>query len=162
MGFNEPDYSGQADLTVAAAVSGWMTYMQPYASKASLGAPAVTNGGSPMGLTYLGNFLSALKDAGGSYDFCSIHWYDSATNIDYFKNYMQEASTACNGKPIWLTEFGASGSADEQNTFLQTVMPWMDEQSYIERYAYFMVATDNLISTGTTLSTLGNTFATFT
>jgi hypothetical protein len=75
---------------------------------------------------------------------------------------MQEASAACDGKPVWLTEFGASGTTDEQNTFLETVMPWMDEQSYIERYSYFMVATDNLISTGTTLSTLGNTFATFT
>ena len=75
---------------------------------------------------------------------------------------MQEASAACNGKPIWLTEFGASGTAEEQNTFLETVLPWMDEQSYIERYAYFMVADGSLISTGTALSTLGNTFATFT
>ena len=162
MGFNEPDLAGQANLAVSAAVSGWMTYMQPYASKAQLGAPAVTNGGAPMGLTYLGNFLTALSNAGGTYDFCSIHWYDSATNIAYFQNYMQEASAACNGKPIWLTEFGASGTAEEQNTFLETVLPWMDEQSYIERYAYFMVADGSLISTGTALSTLGNTFATFT
>lgn len=162
MGFNEPDLSTQANLGVDAAVAGYMQYMQPYASKAKLGAPAVTNGGAPMGLTYLSNFMNATEAAGGTVDFCSIHWYDSATNIAYFKNYMQEATNACNGKPIWLTEFGASGSADEQNTFLETVLPWMDEQSYIERYAYFMVEAGNLISTGTTLSTLGNTFATFT
>ena len=162
MAFNEPDLAGQANLGVDAAVSGYMQYMQPYAGKAKLGAPAVTNGGAPMGLTYLGNFMNATEAAGGTVDFCSIHWYDSASNIAYFKNYMQEATNACNGKPIWLTEFGASGSADEQNTFLETVLPWMDEQSYIERYAYFMVEAGNLISTGTTLSTLGNTFATFT
>jgi hypothetical protein len=162
MSFNEPDYSGQADLSVDAAVSGYMKYMQPFAGKAKLGAPAVTNGAAPMGLTYLGNFMNATEKAGGTVDFCAVHWYDSATNIAYFKNYMQEATNACNGKPIWLTEFGASGTADEQNTFLQTVLPWMDQQSYIERYAYFMVSAGSLISTGTTLSQLGNTFATYT
>jgi hypothetical protein len=66
MSFNEPDYSGQADLTVAAAVTGYMTYMQPYASKASIGTPAVTNGGAPMGTTYLANFVSALKGKASS------------------------------------------------------------------------------------------------
>lgn len=162
MSFNEPDFSGQANLGVSAAVAGYMQYMQPYASKAQLGTPAVTNGASPMGLTYLSAFITALEDAGGSYDFCAFHWYDSASNVAYFKNYMQEASSACKGKPIWVTEIGASGSADEQNTFLQTVMPWMDQQGYIGRYAYFMVAPGNLISSGTELSTLGETFASFT
>ena len=163
MSFNEPDDSGQANLTVDAAVSGYMQYVNDYASKAKLGTPAVTNGGAPMGLTYLQNFITGLSGAGGSYDFCAIHWYDSATNIAYFKDYMQEASTTCGSdKKLWLTEFGASGSADEQNTFLQTVLPWMDEQDYIERYAYFMVTPGNLISTGTSLSTLGSTYVSFT
>jgi hypothetical protein len=165
MSFNEPDYSGQANLAVSAAVSGYLEYVQPYASKAKIGTPAVTNGGSspsgPMGTDYLGNFTTALTKAKGTYDFCAVHWYDSATNIDYFKSFMETAIGKCNGKPVWLTEFGASGSSDEQNTFLETVMPWMDEQDQIERYAYFMVAVDNLISTGTTLSQLGTTFATF-
>ena len=162
MSFNEPDFIGQANLGVSAAVAGYMQYMQPFASKAQLGTPAVTNGASPMGLAYLSAFITALEDAGGSYDFCAFHWYDSASNVAYFKNYMQEASTACKGKPIWVTEIGASGSADEQNTFLQTVMPWMDQQGYIERYAYFMVTPGDLISSGTELSTLGETFASFT
>jgi hypothetical protein len=165
MSFNEPDYSGQANLAVSAAVSGYLEYVQPYASKAKIGTPAVTNGGSspsgPMGTDYLGNFTTALTKAKGTYDFCAVHWYDSATNIDYFKSFMETAIGKCNGKPVWLTEFGASGSSDEQITFLETVMPWMDEQDQIERYAYFMVAVENLISTGTTLSQLGTTFATF-
>ncbi|KAG0648142.1 hypothetical protein D0Z07_6002 [Hyphodiscus hymeniophilus] len=164
MSFNEPDFSGQANMNVSAAVDGYMEYLQPYVEKGvSVGTPAVTNGGAPMGLTYLGNFISGLSDAGGSYDFCSIHWYDSATNIDYFKSYMQQASTTCGaGKKLWITEFGVTGSDDEQNTFLQTVLPWLDEQDYVERYAFFMVAPGNLISSGTSLSTLGSTYATFT
>jgi hypothetical protein len=102
-----------------------MTYMQPFVSQVKLGAPAVTNGGPPIGLTYLMNFMTAIDGLGGQVDidFCAIHWYDSATNIAYFKNYMAEAHATCNNKPIWLTEFGASGTADEQNTFLEAVMP---------------------------------------
>jgi len=52
-------------------------------------------------------------------------------------------------------------TVDEQNTFLEAVMPWIDNQSYIKRYAYFIVDIRSLISSGTTLSMLRNTFATF-
>jgi len=162
MSFNEPDYYGQADLSVSAAVAGYMQYMQPFAGEKQIGAPAVTNGGGSMGLTYLGNFISGLKQAGGIWHFCCVHWYDSASNIDYFKSFLQDASTTCEGKPIWLTEFGASGSTDQQTTFLETVLPWLDSQPFIARYAYFMVAPDNLISSGTTVSPLGKTYADFT
>jgi len=75
--------------------------------------------------------------------------------------YMDTASEACGGKPIWLTEFQAPGSTTaEQNTFLETVIPQLDASSKVERYAYFMVSdgSGNLIS-GTSLSTLGQTFA---
>lgn len=38
----------------------------------------------------------------------------------------------------WITERGATGTTAEQVEFLQVVMPWLDEQNYVERYAYFM------------------------
>jgi hypothetical protein len=160
LGFNEPDLASQADISYTAAATGYQQYMQPFAGKAKLGAPAVTNGGSPAGLTYLGNFLTACT--GCTIDFVPIHWYDSATNIDYFKSYVAQAYAAGGNRPIWITEFGASGSTDEQNTFLETVMPWLDSLEYVERYAYFMASDGILLSAGSTLSTLGETFATFT
>jgi hypothetical protein len=133
--------------------------MEPFACKARLGAPAVTNGPSPMGLAWLSNFVGACT--GCTIDFVPIHWYDSATNVDYFKSYIQQAYTAGGNRPIWITEFGASGSDAEITTFMNTVLPWLDSQPYVERYAYFMAGAGTLIdSSGSGLSAIGNAYNT--
>ncbi|KAN0098395.1 glycoside hydrolase family 128 protein [Hyaloscypha variabilis] len=130
LAFNEPDgcQSGvQACLSAQDAANAYMQYMMPFANKASLGAPAVSNGAS--GLPWLKNFLSACASLGCRVDFVPIHWYDSATNIAYFQNYLNEAHDAAGERQIWLTE--------QQASFLQQVMPWMDQQSWIFRYSWF-------------------------
>jgi len=157
LGFNEPDLGAQANMDVSSAVSLWKSSMQPFACKARLGAPAVTNGAAPLGLTYLKSFVEACSDC--TIDFVPIHWYDSATNIDYFKSYIQDAYTAGGNRPIWITEFGASGSDAEITTFMQTVLPWLDSLSYVERYAYFMAGSGTLVdSSGSSLSTIGQAY----
>jgi hypothetical protein len=159
LSFNEPDNTGQANLGYADAATGYMANMQPFAGKAKLGAPAVTNGPSAQGegMAWLGSFLTACSSC--TIDFVPLHWYDSATNIDYFKSYIMNAHSVAGNRPLWITEFGASGSPEEQQTFLQEVMPWLDSLGYVERYAYFMVSDGNLLSSGSALSTLGETFA---
>jgi len=147
MSFNEPDLAEQANIGYVAAAAAYLTYMQPYAGKAKLGTPAVTNGGSPMGLTYLANFITACKT-------CTMDF----VTIAYFKSYVAQAYAAGGNRPIWITEFGASGSAAEQATFLATVLPWLDSLSYVERYAYFMVSDGSLVS-GSALSTIGAAYA---
>ncbi|KAL2358346.1 hypothetical protein BJ546DRAFT_834327, partial [Cryomyces antarcticus] len=159
MSFNEPDLSAQANLSPEAAASAYKTYMMPFQGKAKLGAPAVTNGGGAMGLTWMKNFMTACS--GCQIDFVAIHWYDSATNIAYFKDHVTNATAMAGGKPVWITEFGASGTDAQVNTFLQTVLPWLDQQSSIERYAYFMVS-DGLLVSGSAPSTYGNTFKSYT
>ncbi|KAL3418767.1 glycoside hydrolase [Phlyctema vagabunda] len=159
MSFNEPDLAEQSNIAYTDAAALYKTYMEPFAGKADLLAPSVTNGGSPMGLTYLKNFIGACS--GCTIDAINIHWYDSASNIDYFKNYVAEAYEAGGNRPVWISEFGASGSDAEQNTFLETVLPWLDEQDYVVRYAYFM-AKDGVLLSGKTLSTLGTTFSSYT
>jgi hypothetical protein len=119
LSFNEPDHPQQANLDVATAATDYKKYMHPYACQARLGAPAVTNGGSPMGLTYLSNFMKACSDC--IIDIVPIHWYDSATNIDYFKSYVAQAYAAGGNRPIWITEFGASGSDDQVIAFFNAV-----------------------------------------
>lgn len=158
LSFNEPDYSGQANLGYAAAAAGYLTHMQPFAGKAKLGSPAVTNGGAPMGLTWLSNFVAACSTC--TIDFVCIHWYNGGTAAD-FQAYIAKAYAAGGNRPLWITEFEASGSATEQAAFLETMLPWLDASPMVERYAYFMASDGNLIS-GTSLSTLGNTYATFT
>ncbi|TGO16755.1 hypothetical protein BTUL_0024g00250 [Botrytis tulipae] len=160
MSFNEPDLSTQANIGASDAAAGYKTYMQPFAGKAKLGAPAVTNGASPMGLAWLKSFMSSCSDC--TIDFVCIHWYDSASNVAYFKQYVQDAYTAGGNRPLWITEFQASGSTDEQNAFMKEVLPWLDASTMVDRYAWFMAdtAAGGLMASTSALSTLGNTFKT--
>lgn len=160
MGFNEPDLSTQSDLTPAAAATAWKTYMEPFAGQAKLGAPAVTNGAGSMGLDWLAAFLEECSDC--TIDFVSIHWYDSASNTAYFQEHVANATSVAGNLPVWVTEFGCtSGTDDEISSFLETVMPWMDSQSYVEAYSYFMVS-DGLLISGDSLTSYGSTYASYT
>jgi hypothetical protein len=156
MSMNEPDLGSQSNLSPAAAAAGYKTYMMPFAGKAQLGSPAVTNGGSPMGLTWLGNFLTAC--AGCQIDFVCIHWYNGG-DAAAFMTYIDQAYTAGGNRPLWITEFQAPGDVTAQNAFLNTVLPQLDASPKVARYAYFMASEGNLLSSGTSLSALGNTFA---
>jgi hypothetical protein len=157
--FNEPDLSSQANMAVSVAAQAYMDYMQPFAGKVKLGAPAVTNGGGSTGLTYLSNFFAACQ--GCTIDFIVVHWYDSATNFAYFKGHVEQAYQTGGNRPVWITEFAASGTPDEQNAFLEVVIPWLDAQPYVERYAYFMCE-DGVLVSGNGPSTLGSTFMSYT
>jgi hypothetical protein len=157
MSFNEPDLDTQANLSPEAAAAAYKTYMDtPFAGKAQLGSPAVTNGGGSMGLTWLGNFISACTDC--QIDFVCIHWYNGG-DASAFMSYIDTAYAAGGNRPLWITEFQGEGDTNAQNTFLQTVIPQLDASPKVARYAYFMASDGVLLSSGSTLSTLGDTFA---
>lgn len=159
--FNEPDNSGQANLTPAEAATGHQTYMNQFASKAKIGAPAITNSNIEGEST---SWLSAWIDACGgscSYDFCPAHWYNTIdAGADDLLSFVKTVYDTC-GKPVWITEFEPTDGTDEQKAaFLATVQEAFDsdDYSYVERYSYFMVSDGNLVSGGSA-STFGNTFA---
>ena len=62
-------------------------------------------------------------------------------------------------KPVWVTEFGQVGATSAQMLpFLQSVLPWLDGQNYVQRYAYFWDAPGEpymITSDGKSLSTIG-------
>ena len=99
--FNEPDLSSQANLSPSAAAAAWKQYMQPFAGKAKLCSPAVTNGAAPMGTAWLDSFLAACS--GCTVDCIAIHIYDSATNVAYYQSYISGVGKKY-GKPVWVTE----------------------------------------------------------
>jgi hypothetical protein len=113
-----------------------------------------------MGLPWLTEFLKQCTDC--HIDCINIHWYDSPSNVDYFKDHVTQAHTIGGGLPVYVSEFGAVGSPSPSpsqiNTFLQAVMPWMDSQSWVAGYAYFMVAEGNLLS-GLLPSLFGSTYS---
>jgi hypothetical protein len=62
-------------------------------------------------------------------------------------------------KPIWITEYQCYGTDAEQAAFLQTVIPWLDAQSYVARYAYFGIFPNYLLdAAGTGLSLAGQAY----
>lgn len=167
MSFNEPDlcYSGSACMSVAASVATYQEYMEPFAGQALLGAPAVTNGGAPYGLTYLGEFLGNCTNC--TVDFVNVHWYSNKyAGASYFEYFVNETRALANGRPIWITEFGLTSDDPytdaELESFLEQVMPWMDQQSDVARYAYFMDAPGILIdAAGDAMSAVGSVYNSF-
>jgi Glycosyl hydrolase catalytic core len=165
LSFNEPDLSAQANMNSATAAADHIKYMNPYAGQAKIGSPSVTNGGpnggtDGMGLGWMKNFFSKC---GGKckVDFLAFHWYDSADNVAYFKNYVQDVIdlAKANGvNKVWLTEFAAAGSDEQVAKFLGEVLPWMDGNDAIERYAYFMCGEGELVS-GNAMSAVGKAYA---
>jgi hypothetical protein len=157
MSFNEPDLDTQSDLTVAQSAALYQQYMQPFACQARLGAPAVTNGAAPLGLTYLQNFMTACS--GCQIDFIPIHYY-APPNATDFQVHVQNAYTTGGNRPVWVTEFGTTGASDAQTeAWLQEVLPWLDSQPYVERYAYFYAGANSLINSGSNgLSPIGQVY----
>lgn len=140
--------------------------MEPFAGQALLGTPAVTNGGAPMGLTWLSNFMEACT--GCTFDFINLHWYSNIyAGASYLESYIQQARAITNGKPIWITEFGITSenpyTEAQLEQFLKTSMSWMDQQSDIARYAFFMDQAGGLMNAaGTNISAAGNIYNTYT
>ncbi|RDW75771.1 hypothetical protein BP5796_06592 [Coleophoma crateriformis] len=159
LAFNEPDYSGQANMSPLVAAQAYMKWMQPFAGRVKLGAPAVTNGGPPMGVEWLKEFMALCPAC--TIDFVPLHWYDGAFNYGYFKYYIENFYAQI-GKPIWITEFNGYGDDATVISFLKKVMPWLDSLSYVQRYAWFWCADGNLLSTGTTLSDYGVVYMNYT
>lgn len=64
------------------------------------------------------------------------------SNTAYFTSYLTDAHAKLQ-KPIWLTEFMRTGTPDEQKTFLEFAVPWLEKQDFIERYAAFGAFTNS-------------------
>lgn len=174
LGFNEPDltYSASSNILPADAAAGHKTYLEPFRGQVKIGMPNVlwnNNVGSSSGGNYnsrvwtqyfLGNCTSC------HFDFAAIHYYQDCVppngqdGAAWFQSNVTDAYNTL-GLPIWITEFECYGTEAQQITFLQKVLPWMDAQSYVARYAYFGAFPDYLINhDGTGLSALGTAYAT--
>ncbi|EIW56152.1 uncharacterized protein TRAVEDRAFT_129035, partial [Trametes versicolor FP-101664 SS1] len=155
---NEPDLSSQGNTSPQDAATQWMQFMQPFAGKATLVSPAITNGAPPaMGTGWMDDFLAACDKLGCQVDAIAAHIYDSATNVAYYQSYITDLGTRYK-RPVLITEFGATGSVEQQQQFLQTMVPFLDGLESVSHYAWFMTAAGNLVNADATLSPLGTTY----
>lgn len=160
LGFNEPDMSSQASMSPADAASYYMSYITPYAGQAKLISPAVTSSTDPgMGLSWFQSFMSACSSC--SISGLAVHWYGNTA--DQFISFMQQAISTAQSyglAEVWLTEFAllsdinGSGNPAATAAFLNQTLPWLDSQTMVSRYSYFMCAQNYLLN-GTTLNAAG-------
>jgi hypothetical protein len=144
LGFNEPDNSGQSDMTVQQALDLWPRLM---ATGLKLGSPAVaTDAATPGG--WLDRFMRGAKASRYRVSFITVHWYgaDFVTGaaVRQLRTYLQ-AIHARYHLPIWLTEFalirfGATAtfpSPQQQAAFVTAAARMLQGLSFVQRYAWF-------------------------
>jgi hypothetical protein len=148
LGFNEPDFGDQANMSVERALELWP---QLQATGMRLGSPAPAVGAATPG-GWLDRFLSGAADRGYRVDFIAVHWYGSdfsAAAVGHLRGYLQAIWDRYH-KPIWLTEFalirwtdsGAVYPSDSQQAaFITGATGMLEQLSFVERYAWFALPT---------------------
>jgi hypothetical protein len=148
LGFNEPNFMSQANLTPAQAAADWPA-LQANAVLSALaggivgpamnfcGPVASCNGTDPF--QYLSTFLADC--AGCEVDYVAAHWYncDLPSLQDYLESGGNLAGYEQFGKPIWLTEFSCDGNATEaqQEAYMRAAIPYLESNPRVFRYAWF-------------------------
>ncbi len=147
LGFNEPNFVAQANMTPAAAAAAWPE-VKALADELGLElvGPAVNY--SPDTDTYpeyeMYTWYSEFVDLVGldAFDYIAIHCYSSGTSG---MQLMVDSFYEAYGKPIWLTEFCMYGDGSATCTAEQQIASMIQQLEYLEksdrvyRYAWFIL-----------------------
>lgn len=170
LGFNEPDLSAQANMTVSQVLRVWPRLMK---TGMRLGSPAVAFGGATPG-GWLDRFMSGAARRHYRVNFITLHWYggdfSTADAVSQLKSYIQ-AVWARYHKPIWLTEFAlwrfnpsVFPSPRQQAAFVTAATTMLQRLPYVWRYAWFALqatrtdGTTGLFRSGAIPTTTGRAF----
>ncbi|KAJ5884512.1 Glycoside hydrolase superfamily [Penicillium tannophilum] len=163
MGFNEPDMASQADMTPSVAAGYYMQYITPFSGSAKLISPAVTSSSSDgQGLSWFEEFMTDCSSC--NITGLAVHWYGDS--VDDLKTFVTDAITTASNyglEEVWVTEFALnadiSGVVDQSTTaeFVTEAITWLDAQSGVTRYSYFMCA-DNYLLTDGALNSVGSAY----
>jgi hypothetical protein len=180
LGFNEPNFKAQSNLTPSQAAADWPTVeSHAKAVGASIVSPGVNFCGSasnPSGCsdpsvtdpyTYLKDFLAACP--GCEVDAVAVHWYNC--DLPSLQAYLEGNLDAGGGlqgfvqfgKPIWLTEFScdATHSVADQEAFMKAAVPYLEQNPHVFRYSWFSaspIPNAQLMNPDGSLTALGSTY----
>ncbi|MFG1924446.1 glycoside hydrolase family protein [Cryptosporangium sp. NPDC048952] len=151
LGFNEPDFASQSNISPTRALELWPSLQ---ATGMRLGSPAPAFGAATAG-SWFDQFMQGADDKGYRVDFIALHWYGgdftTANAVSQLKSYLQAVHDRWH-KPIWLTEYAlidfAGGtprypSPEQQAAFVTASTGMMDALSYVERYSWFIFSPGN-------------------
>jgi hypothetical protein len=146
LGFNEPNFFSQANLSAAQAASYWPA-LQANAASAGVaivgpamnfcGPAAQCHGTDPY--QYLKDFFAACTNC--KVDYITVHWYNC--DLPSLRDYLEPGGNLEGfeqfGKPIWLTEFSCDGSASvaQQEAYMRAAIPYLEGNTHVFRYSWF-------------------------
>ena len=146
LGFNEPNFQAQSNLTPQQAAAAWpMVEAQAAATGAAIVSPAVNFCGPASQCNdtdpyqYLKDFFGACQ--GCKVDYVAAHWYNC--DLPSLQDYLEPGGNLEGfeqfGKPIWLTEFSCGGSSTEadQEAYMNLAIPYLEGNPNVFRYAWF-------------------------
>jgi RNA polymerase sigma factor (sigma-70 family) len=171
MGFNEPDLTSQANMSVAQALSLWPQLM---ATGMQLGSPAVADNAATPG-SWLDQFMQGAAARGYRVNFITVHWYGgnfvTSAAVSELKSYLQAIYQRYH-LPIWITELGLvnyGGSPmfptdGQQAAFLTAATSMLASLGYVQRYAWFALPVSSgdgnmgLFASGPVVTQVGRAF----
>jgi hypothetical protein len=172
LGFNEPNFYAQANLSAAEAASLWPQVEQIASQRGlTLVSPAVNFCGGGCHDTdpfnYLHDFLDQCSNC--QVDAIAIHIYVGCNAggdnhaewlINHVETYKSEFT-----RPLWITEFACDDAAtmEEQRQFMVDAVTYLENEPRIARYAWFAGRADNmqnvdLLGADGQLTVLGDTY----
>lgn len=146
LGFNEPNFGEQANLSASQAAALWPQVEAIADAKGLvLVSPAVNFCGGACQDTnpfdYLDDFFAAC--AGCRVDKVAFHIYvgcnkDGANKAQWLINHVETYKERFS-QPLWLTEFACDDAASfaEQEAFMRDAVAYLENEPRIERYAWF-------------------------
>lgn len=153
LGFNEPNFGSQANISAAAAAALWPELEEiADALDLNLVSPAVNFCGGDCQETdpfkYLDDFFAACD--GCRVDAVAIHIYvgcnpNGENHAEWLINHIETYKNRFS-QPLWLTEFACDSAASEaeQLGFLEDAVAYLENEPRIARYAWFAGRADNV------------------
>lgn len=144
LGFNEPNFFSQANLSAVQAAAEWPKVQQIARDRGlKLASPAVNFCGPASSchdtdpFRYLEAFFAACP--GCQVDYVAAHWY--ACDLPALQWYIGQLKSRFPDKPIWLTEFACGDGADrslaKQKAYMQSAVPYLEGEPQVAKYAWF-------------------------
>lgn len=169
LGFNEPNFYSQANLTAQQAAQLWPQLEQIAAARGlALVSPAVNFCGGGCNQTdpfqYLRDFFAACPSC--KVDYVAAHWY--ACDKPALTWYLGELKKF--NKPIWLTEFACLDSSNTspavQQAYMQDALQVLENDPAVFRYSWFAGRFDpnpnvNLLAGSGQLTQIGQVYVNY-
>lgn len=147
LGFNEPNFKSQANMTPEYAAARWPE-IQALAKELGLKTVAPALNYSPDApytdpTRWMDEFVALVgKDA---FDFTAIHFYGGLGGMKDLATRFHDKY----GKPVWITEFcywpgemGDVSVASQLSSMVETV-EWLEKTEWVYRYAWFKATEDS-------------------